>query len=128
MIKIQTRQTGIPIEIGELQFTFDTSDESIKNFHTAGETIVKEIENMKNINYDDAKKVLEKGFDLTLGEGAFEQIYEQTPSLIEVVKQFTELSNAIAAQLKNYGISGATQQEKAMQYISKKQKNKKNKK
>jgi len=128
VIKIQTKQTGIPVELGELKFTFDTSDESIKSFHDAAQTTLKEMENFKDDDMDAAKKILKKGYDLMLGKGAFEQIYEQTPSLIEVTQYFVQLAEGIENELSNLG-KGSSQQDKAQQYLRRKNKPKnKNKK
>ena len=128
VIKIQTKQTGIPVEFGELQFTFDTSDESIKTFYDAAQATLTEMNNVKDDDLDAAKDILQKGYDLMLGEGAFKQIYEQTPSLIEVTRYFMQLAEGIKDELNNIG-KGISQQDKAQQYIRQKRKPKhKNKK
>lgn len=128
VIKIQTKQTGIPVEFGELQFTFDTSDESIKTFYDAAQATLTEMNNVKDDDLDAAKDILQKGYDLMLGEGAFKQIYEQTPSLIEVTRYFVQLAEGIKDELNNIG-KGISQQDKAQQYIRQKRKPKhKNKK
>ena len=81
-IKIQTERTDIPVEIGDLKFSFDTSDESILEFRKRGEEVAEELKNIE-INEDDeedeiikrAKEILQTGFEIMLGKGAFEKIY-----------------------------------------------------
>lgn len=128
VIKIQTKQTGIPVEIGDLTFTFDTSDESIKSFRDSAQSTLDEMKNVKDDDLDAAKKILEKGYELMLGEGAFKQVYEQTPSLIEVTRYFVQLAEGIEKELSSLG-KGSSQQDKAQQYLRHKNKPKnKNKK
>ena len=119
VIKIQTKQTGIPVELGELKFTFDTSDESIETFYDAAQTTLTEMKNFKDDDMDAAKEILEKGYDLMLGKGAFKQVYEQTPSLIEVTRYFVQLAEGIQEEISSLG-KGLSQQEKAQQYINRK--------
>lgn len=125
VIKIQTQQTGIPVEIGELTFTFDTSDESIKNLREAGNIFTKEIEKIKEDDEDAVLEITKKGYDLLLGEGAFEKLYKETPSLIQLIKIFYQLTESINQELSSIG-KVVTQQDKAQQYIKAK-KNKANK-
>jgi len=127
-IKIQTREVGIPVELGELKFTFDTSDESIKNFYEVGQKTLTEMKNVEEDDLDAAKEILEKGYDLMLGKGAFKQIYKQTPSLIEVTKYFVKLAEGIQKELSGLG-KGLSQQDKSQEYLRRKNKPKqKNKK
>jgi len=126
VIKIQTQQTGIPVEIGELKFTFDTSDESIKNFVEAGEKFTAEISTISEDDHEAVREVIKKGYDLILGDGAFDKIYEQVPSLIRTLQIFTELSEAITSELSSIG-NPVTQQDKAQQYIRHKNKRPHNK-
>lgn len=125
VIKIQTQQTGIPVEIGELTFTFDTFDESIKNLREAGNIFTKEIEKIKEDDEDAVLEITKKGYDLLLGEGAFEKLYKETPSLIQLIKIFYQLTESINQELSSIG-KVVTQQDKAQQYIKAK-KNKANK-
>ncbi|MGE8004045.1 hypothetical protein [Lysinibacillus sp. NPDC093216] len=128
VIKIQTREVGIPVELGELKFTFDTSDESIKSFYEVGQKTLNEMNNVKDDDMDAAKEILEKGYDLMLGKGAFKKVYKQTPSLIEVTSYFVQIAEGIQEELSSLG-KGLSQQDKAQQYLRSKNKPKnKNKK
>lgn len=127
VIKIQTKQTGIPVELGELKFTFDTSDESIKTFYDTAQETLTEMKNFEGDDMDAAKEILKKGYDLMLGKGAFKKVYEQTPSLIEVTRYFVQLAEGIQEEISSLG-KGLSQQEKAQQYINRKNKPKSKKK
>lgn len=120
VIKIQTRQTGIPVEIGELQFYFDTSDTSIKALLDNHQKVVDEISNIKEGDDEGAKKALKKGFDLLLGDGAFKKIYAQSSSTIECTRQLFELLQGIAQELGP--LNGLSQQEKVQKYLKAKNK------
>lgn len=119
-IKIQTRQTGIPVFIGDLQFNFDTSDESIKALLGNHQKVVDEISNIKEGDDEGVKKALKKGFDLLLGEGSFKKVYNQTPSTIECTRQLFELLQGISQEFSS--LNGMTQQEKVQKYLKAKNK------
>lgn len=125
-IKIQTRQTGIPVEIGNLQFYFDTSDTSIESLLANHQKAVNEISSIKEGDDEGAKKALKKGFDLLLGDGAFKQIYAQSSSTIECTRQLFALLQGITQELNP--MNGFSQQEKAQQYLNNKNKGKSKKK
>ncbi|WP_017728493.1 hypothetical protein [Halalkalibacterium ligniniphilum] len=123
-IKIQTEKTVIPVEIGELNFEFNVSDEAIKNLRKNAKIVQEEFVNINDAVDEEksekaAKTVLQKGFDLLLGEGAFEKIYAQTPSIIYLMKYFIQLSEGIDKELKTLGID-ASQKEKVKKYLNKK--------
>lgn len=123
-IKIQTRKAEIPVEIGELKFTFDVSDESIKSFREEALRIQKEFHEIGHDVDDEkaleqAKNVLKHGFDMMLGEGSFEKIYELSPSVMICAQYFAQLVQGIEVELQNMGFS-ESQQEIANQYIPKK--------
>lgn len=123
-IKIQTQKPEIPIEIGNLKFSFDVSDESVKAFREQGIKLQKELEQIEaGLNDDSAldatKDALRRGFDLFLGEGAFDKIYELSPSIMIVADYFVRLSEGIEREIQNMGYS-RTQQHKAQKYIQNK--------
>ncbi|MER2172172.1 MAG: hypothetical protein ABS938_16265 [Psychrobacillus psychrodurans] len=123
-IKIQLETPAIPVEIGKLKFEFNTSDESILAFRQTATTFRDELENVEVADGDEfekAKDILRKGFDLMLGDGAFEKIYKQTPSVMTVTKYFVVLTQSITEQLNKMGLS-ETQQQKAQKYVKAKQK------
>jgi hypothetical protein len=124
IIKIQLETPAIPVEIGKLKFEFNTSDESILAFRQTATTFRDELENVEVADGDEfekAKDILRKGFDLMLGDGAFEKIYKQTPSVMTVTKYFVLLTQSITEQLNKMGLS-ETQQQKAKKYIQAKKK------
>lgn len=124
IIKIQLETPAIPVEIGKLKFEFNTSDESIQAFRDNAYVIKDEIEKVGTADgdeFEEAKEILRKGFDLILGEGAFDKIYKQTPSIMSVAKYFVQLSQSISQELNKMGLS-ETQQQKARKYIQAKKK------
>lgn len=120
-IKIQTEKPEIPVEIGYLKFSFDLSDESIKKFRKEALEVQKEFHSI-TVSEDDeealeqAKSVLKRGFELILGEGAFEKIYDMSPSVMTCMNYFVQLEEGIEQELKERGIS-QDQVEKAKKYI-----------
>jgi len=128
VIKIQTQKAGIPVQIGDLKFAFDTSDEGIQNLKKSGELLLENADKINDDDFDAAKDLLKQGYDLILGEGTFDQVYNEVKSLIECMRIFGELSKSINQELSKMNLN-ATQQDKAQQYIRQKRKPKhKNKK
>jgi len=124
-IKIQTQQTGIPIEIGALTFNFDTTDESIFSFQQKYEKVMEEMKALDmdkkdDANLDDVKEVLRRGYSLFLGEGAFEKVYEQTPSVFACLQYYKQIGQGIEEELS--AMTKVTQQEKTDKYLNTKQK------
>lgn len=123
-IKIQTEKPEIPVEIGDLKFSFDLSDESIQKFRKEALEVQKEFHSI-TISEDDeealeqAKSVLKRGFDMMLGEGSFEKIYELSPSVMICAQYFVQIVQGIEVELQNMGFS-ESQQEIAQKYIRKK--------
>lgn len=123
-IKIQLETPAIPVEIGKLKFEFDTSDESILSFRETALSFKDELDNVEfteDNELEKAKDILRRGFDLMLGEGSFEKIYAQTPSVLSVTKYFVLLTQSITEQLNKMGLS-ETQQQKAQKYVKAKNK------
>jgi len=124
VIKIQTEETFIPIEFGKLKFKFDTSDESIQSFYKSGEETMKEIESISAVEGEEietVKAILKKGYDTFLGDGAFEKIYKQTPSVINLSSYFIQLSQSITEEIENMGLT-ESQQTKVDKYLQNKKK------
>ena len=120
-IKIQTEKTEIPVEIGNLKFSFDVSDESIKKFRREALEVQKEFHSISVSKNDDealeqAKGALKRGFDFMLGEGAFEKIYDLSPSVIACMNYFVQLQEGIEQELKERGYP-QNKIEKAKKYI-----------
>lgn len=103
-IKIQTKKTSIPVTIGDLEFSFGVSDESAKQFREEAIKVKNELENIAISEDDDqaqeqTKDILKRGFDLMLGEGSFEKIYELSPSVIILTKYFVQLADGIHEEI-----------------------------
>ncbi|WP_453992104.1 hypothetical protein [Bacillus nitroreducens] len=129
-IIIQEQKPEIPVEIGKLKFKFIVTDESVKDFRVKGAQIKQELESMQMKEDDDAaieqiKEVLKKGFDLMLGNGAFEQIYDMTPSVMYLTSYFVQLSNGLHEELISIGAFD-TVQKKAQKYTRNKNRNRQN--
>lgn len=127
-IRIQTEKPSIPIDFGALKFEFDTTDESVKRFYDGIEIMQAElaaIEPQEGNEIEAAKEALKKGYDYMLGEGAFEKIYEQTPSVMKLVGYFQQLSESIAEKLSNMGLS-QSQKQKVDKYLNHKKRNNRN--
>lgn len=128
-IKIQTEETVIPVEIGKLTFGFNISDDAVMSFRNGVDKVSKTLKDLeKQITEENesevielVKKALTKGFDFMLGDGTFEKIYEQTPSVIKVTRVFEQLSIELSKELEAEGF-GESQKELGKKYLAKKAK------
>jgi len=123
-IRIQTERPEIPIEIGELRFSFDLSDESIKRFREDAKQVVEELQSISLADEKDetvferATEILRRGYDVMLGEGAFDKIYKLSPSLIVLMDYFRQIAEGIERELKGRGLN-MLPKEKAKKYLRK---------
>lgn len=96
-INIETEVPKIPIKIGALQYEFSLSDENITTFRTRHAEVAAELESIADTDNEEdameiAKKALKTGFDAVLGDGAFEDLYKQSPSVIYLMEYFQKLA------------------------------------
>lgn len=120
-IRIQTESTVIPIEFNGLHFEFHTDDTSIDQFRkgiTSLQDEIKAIEPDEGEELEVSKATLKRGYDYILGDGAFDKIYEKTPSVISLTNAFFHLGEAISNRLKSLGIN-ESQADKAKKYLKK---------
>ena len=125
-IKIQTEKSEIPIEIGDLEFAFDMTDESVIAFRENGRRIQEELGKLQIDEDDDetldqVKDILKRGYDLILGDGAFEKVYELSPSVIVCMNYLEQIVIGIEQELNKKGFS-LSQKEKVQKYIQNKNK------
>ncbi|HLQ75429.1 MAG TPA: hypothetical protein VK107_05305 [Alloiococcus sp.] len=122
-IKIQTKQTYIPIELGDLELKFDLTDESIANFRKEAVRVQKELGKLSDDEdaQEQAKEVLKRGFDLMFGDGTFSQIYDISPSSIVIAEYFASITEGIAEELNKRGFK-TSQKDKAKKYLANKKK------
>lgn len=125
-IKIQTEKPEIPIEIGDLEFAFDVTDESVIEFRENGRRIQEELGKLQIDEDDDetldqVKDILKRGYDLILGDGAFEKVYELSPSVIVCMNYLEQIVIGIEQELNKKGFS-LSQKEKVQKYIQNKNK------
>lgn len=123
-IKIEEKKPEIPVEIGPLKFAFVLTDESVLRFRKKGEEIQRELEKVELLEEDDEKALeklkdaLHRGFDFFLGDGAFEKIYELTPSVLYLKDYFLQLVDGLYDEIEAQGAFEAVR-ERAEKYIRK---------
>lgn len=122
VIKIETKKVGIPVQIGELEYVVGTSDKDLEMYEKNQKKVIKAFEEVSEATtFDELKEVLEKGFDTLLGAGAFEEIFDQTPSTVECSKYLLALYEGVFEEFEALGQAN-TQSAKAEKYLKKKKK------
>jgi len=125
-IRIEEKKAEIPVEIGELKFSFKVTDDAVLDFRKNSLAVMEELKGLQ-IKPDEedetimekVKEILRKGFDTILGEGAFEKIYDMTPSVFLLMRYFEQLAAGLAEELKNMGALEVLNQ-RAENYLRKK--------
>ena len=83
-IKINLESTVIPVEIGDLKFQIDISDEQYDAFSKTFNVFLEEMRHLGAEEEEDLvliREKQEKVYNILLGEGAFGAIYERIPSI-----------------------------------------------
>lgn len=95
MIKINLESAEIPVQIGDFSFIVSLDDDSLVKIDEAVDKVKKEI--TETSDFDLIRDSVSMAFDVVLGDGAFGDIYEKTPStailasiLIDVVDGLKE--------------------------------------
>lgn len=121
-IKIQTEKPVIPVELGDILLEFAIDDDSIKTFQKTGTKLEKELKELEGSdNIEALKTALKKGYDTLFGEGSFERVYQQTPSVTLCVQYFVQISEGIQKELEARSLT-ITQSQKVEKYLKNKKK------
>src|SRR5690606_32427107 len=129
-IRIEEKKAEIPVEIGELKFSFKVTDDAVLDFRKNSLAVMEELKGFQikpdgepdeedETIMEKVKEILRKGFDTILGEGAFEKIYDMTPSVFLLMRYFEQLATGLADELKNMGALEVLNQ-RAENYLQKK--------
>ena len=84
-IKVNLETTVIPVEIGDLKFEIDVTDEKYEEYVQSFNAFLDDVSELDETESEDLKLLKEKQkhvYDVLLGEGAFESIYELAPSIM----------------------------------------------
>lgn len=120
-IRIEEQKPEIPVEIGELKFTFKVTDEAVLNFRKESLRLKEELEKIQaaeedETNVEKVRELLRQGFDAFLGEGAFEKIYEMSPSVMVISRYFAQLVLGISEEIERMGADKALEK-RAKKYL-----------
>lgn len=111
-IRIEEQKPEIPVEIGELKFSFKVTDEAVLEFRKNALEVAKKLNSIElKEGEEEALKAtqdaLRHGFDAILGEGAYNKLYEMTPSVVLLMRYFEQLAAGLSDELKALGLSNA---------------------
>lgn len=122
-IIIKTRELSIPIEIAGVKFEFTPTDENTLQVQRGVEDLRKRIEstNVESTeeSIEESRKILKEAYEILLGEGSFDRLYERVPSVFELSRVYVELAEALSEELTKNKVA---QSDKAQQYLKKKKK------
>ncbi len=125
-VNIEVRRTGFLVKFGVLEFWFDSSLENLRRFfdvYEGSDSAIQEklwetqkkaeLIDFSEESIDDSdkesvntvldlhKEVLAVQYDIVLGEGSFQKIYEKYPDIIALEQAFDPLCTAIAERIES---------------------------
>src|SRR5690606_8106682 len=111
-IRIEEQKPEIPVEIGELKFSFKVTDEAVLEFRKNALEVAEKLSSIELKGGEEealkaAQDALRHGFDAILGEGAYNKLYEMTPSVVLLMRYFEQLAAGLSDELKALGLSNA---------------------
>jgi len=102
-IKINLESTKIPVEIGDLKFEIDVTDEKYEAFIQNFNAFLSKMESLDEEKSEDIallKTMVEEVYEELLGTGSYDQIYTKMPNiafvasvLVNIVTQLTQVMN-----------------------------------
>jgi len=102
-IKISLESTVIPVQIGDLKFEIDVSDEKyeeiVSNFNGFLEKI-SELDEEKAEDVVQLKDIVKEIYDQLLGEGAYEKIYAKMSNVSFVVGVLVNLVTQLTGEME----------------------------
>lgn len=103
-LDIKVERTGFPVTLAGEEFFFDCSTEHIEEYETQYIEVEKKLHELADDegNIEAQKEALKLGFDVMLGEGAFEKLYENVPDLIAWINAFFDLTAGIAQNIDEF--------------------------
>lgn len=93
-VKFNLYSTKIPVEIGNMSFELDISDEKYDEFSTVFNKYLDEVSELRAEDIEDLDLIKEKQrsvFTTLLGEGAFDAIYAMSPSIVSTTRTLTDI-------------------------------------
>lgn len=128
-IKISTKSPQIPVEIDDLKFSVEATDQKLENYRKSLLELKEKLDNIRDDNEESLKLVNEgilAAFDIILGEGAGQKIYEKVGSTLVCINILNQLKEGLEKEFAERGLS-TSQHDKAQQYLAaKKQRRNKN--
>lgn len=104
---IDVQRTGFPIKIGKNEFFFDSSIEGISKYQENYVKALEEVKKLEIVDETDEKEVLRqrievfrKAFDIVLGDGSFDKIYEEINDIIALEGVFYKVVDGIEMHVK----------------------------
>ncbi|MEX1497698.1 MULTISPECIES: hypothetical protein [Enterococcus] len=109
-LEIKVERTGFPIVLAGHEFFFDSSPEHLIEVQKNYEEFEKGVESIEVTDEDDIdsldlesyKDLLGKGYDVMLGEGTFDKLYDEIPDINAWLNAFFDLYSGIAEQLDEF--------------------------
>lgn len=102
-LNINVERTGFPVSLAGQDFFFDCSAEHIEEYEMKYVEVEKKLNELEDDGDIQSKKdALGLGYDVMLGNGAFEKLYKEIPDLIAWTNAFFDLAAGIAKNIEEF--------------------------
>ena len=101
-IKINLESTVIPVEIGDLKFEIDVTDEKYERYIQAFNTFLDDVSALDETAAEDLALLKAKQtqvYDVLLGAGAFESVYQLAPSVVITTGILTQVVEQLEKEM-----------------------------
>jgi len=103
-IKINLESVKIPLEIGDLKFEIDVTDEKYEAFIKNFNIFLEKMEVLDEEKTEDLaliKEMVKEVYEDLLGKGAYEQIYEKMPNTAFVSKVLVTIVSQMMIEMES---------------------------
>jgi uncharacterized protein with von Willebrand factor type A (vWA) domain len=118
-MQFEIKRSGFPINIGEIEFFFETTVEELTRFFDVQDEVEEKIAplvkkreklviDQENITKRDAESLIEISnelnaiqYDALLGEGSYEKIYSQYQDAVQLFDLFDPIAENVAEAIEN---------------------------
>ena len=101
-IKVNLESTVIPVEIGDLKFQIDVTDEKYESFIKNFNEFLEKIETLDEEKSEDIarlKEFVKEIYDELLGVGAYKKTYEKMPNISFVARTLANVVTQLVAEM-----------------------------
>lgn len=104
-LDIKVERTGFPVQLAGMEFFFDCSSEHIAEYEVGYQALLAKLKDEadnEDADLSQLKSLLGDAYDLLLGDGSFDKLYDMIPDIIAWKNALQDLSVGIYENVELY--------------------------